>query len=73
MAMNMFAGMESNEKSYSPLEIQTIKDKVWNITEELYNDELNGFQQVFRGFNDYLTHVNSSNIDGIKVLDIWQP
>ena len=58
--MNMFGGTESNEKSYSPLEIQTIKDKVWNITEELYSDESNGFQQVFRGFDNYLSHINNN-------------
>ena len=45
--------------SYSPLEIQTIKDKIWNITEELYNDESNGFQQVFRKFNDYLMRITN--------------
>lgn len=55
-----FSGPEDAIPSLSALEIQTIKDKIWNITQELYNDESNGFQQVFRSFNDYLSHINNS-------------
>lgn len=43
----------------SELEIQTIKDKIWRITQELYNDESNGFLQVFYRFNDYLSNINN--------------
>lgn len=53
---------EETVSQLSELEIQTIKDKIWSITQELYNDESNGFLQVFYRFNDHLSNINNNTV-----------